>query len=79
MKKLIKPGGYLIALVYPIDGPREGGPPFSISVGLYDEALGQYWEKVIDKTPDESDLTHVGRERLVVWRMTDGLSSPSAL
>ena len=75
MVKLIKPGGYLITLAYPIDGPREGGPPYSVSVDLYASVLGQQWEKLIDKMPDESSLTHIGRERIVVWRMKDWIGS----
>lgn len=68
MRTLIKPGGYLIGLVFPVDGAREGGPPYSLKVELYEEVLGSQWEKVLDKVPNESTLDHVGRERLVIWR-----------
>lgn len=73
MSRLIKAGGYLIALVFPIDGQREGGPPYSVEVDMYTEALGHRWNKIIDKIPDESSLDHVGRERLVVWQMAGRL------
>ncbi|KAI5118555.1 hypothetical protein M0805_002935 [Coniferiporia weirii] len=67
MTKLAKPGGFLITLVYPIDGSREGGPPFSVTVECYEQALPQ-WEKVLDKVSYKSSPSHEGRERLVVWR-----------
>jgi hypothetical protein len=31
MCKLVKPGGYLITLVFPIDEPKLEGPPFMVS------------------------------------------------
>ena len=70
MTRLTAPYGYLIALVYPIDGHRDGGPPFSVSVDAYDDALGRNWEKVVDKQPEESFLNHIGRERLAIWQRT---------
>ncbi len=39
MTEIIRPGGYLVALVFPIDGPRTTGPPFSISVELEQGSL----------------------------------------
>jgi len=71
VSKLTKAGAYLITLVYPMDGPREGGPPYSLNVDMYVDALGSQWIKVLDKAPDESSLDHIGRERLVIWRKTD--------
>ena len=72
MNTLIKPGGYLIALIYPIDPETEHGPPFYVRSEHYVEQLGLGWEKVYDAVPAVSYITHVGRERLVVWkRKTD--------
>jgi len=68
MSDLTVPGGYLITLAYPIDGNREGGPPFSVSVDLYADALGPLWDKISDKLPDEGSLSHIGRERIVIWQ-----------
>ena len=66
---LVKPGGFLITLVFPLDPPRDYGQPFFVRPEHYIEPLGrQNWEKVIDKIPESSSEHHVGRERLVVWR-----------
>lgn len=68
MASLIKPGGYLITLVYPIDPPVETGPPFFVRPEHYVEVLGSGWEKVLDKIPERSLSHHINRERLVVWK-----------
>jgi len=69
MTKLINPGGYLITLVYPLDEYTETGPPFFVRPEHYADVLGPHgWEKVLDKVPERSSETHVGRERLLVWK-----------
>ncbi|EDR06982.1 uncharacterized protein LACBIDRAFT_299451 [Laccaria bicolor S238N-H82] len=68
MAALVKPGGYLITLVYPIDEFIESGPPYFVRPEHYLEPLGNDFVKVLDKIPEESSPSHVGRERLVVWR-----------
>ncbi|KAG7094323.1 hypothetical protein E1B28_007923 [Marasmius oreades] len=68
MSKLLKPKGHLITLVYPILPYTETGPPFYVRPEHYPEVLGEGWEKVIDRVPDNSVETHIGKERLVVWR-----------
>ncbi|EIW82233.1 S-adenosyl-L-methionine-dependent methyltransferase [Coniophora puteana RWD-64-598 SS2] len=68
MNTLVKPGGYLIALIFPIDSYREGGPPFSVKPEDYYEPLGSGWEKVLDKIPENPSPRRLGRERMVVWR-----------
>jgi hypothetical protein len=66
---MVRPGGFLITLIYPLDSPKECGPPFYVQLEHYMESLGsQNWEKMIDKAPENSSETHIGRERLVVWR-----------
>ncbi|GAA5990626.1 hypothetical protein JCM5350_001332 [Sporobolomyces pararoseus] len=42
--ELIRPGGVLITLEYPIDGDREGGPPFSVSEEAYEQVLSSNFE-----------------------------------
>ena len=37
--ELIGPGGVLITLQWPLDGDRQGGPPYSVSPQIYDELL----------------------------------------
>ncbi|KAG9041845.1 hypothetical protein FS837_011678 [Tulasnella sp. UAMH 9824] len=82
MRELVRPGGTLITLVYPIDGSRTGGPPYSVDVQKVTDALqggdeegsaepGKYWTKVLDVVPQTSTPDHVGRERLVVWERLD--------
>jgi hypothetical protein len=68
MNTLVKPGGFLIALIYPINPAREYGPPFYVRLEHYQEALGQNWEKLVEKVPEESIPDHVGYEYLVVWK-----------
>ena len=72
MTELTKPGGFLITTVYPIDGDRAGGPPYSVNVELVQEVLGSGWEKTVDKVPEESLPKNVGRERVVVWKRNVG-------
>lgn len=66
--ELIKPGGYLVALIFPLDSPSDRGPPFFVQLEHYLEVLGQGWEMIVDEVPKTSYKTHVGRERLVVWK-----------
>ena len=68
MSRLAKPGGYLIALVFPMDPPQDYGPPFFVRPKHYDEVLGEGWQKIIDRVPAVSLETHKNRERLVVWK-----------
>lgn len=68
MRQLIRPGGYLIALVWPIDGSRPGGPPHSVSVELMQKALSAGWEKVADFVPKTGHEDHLERQRLAVWK-----------
>lgn len=68
MSKIIKPGGYLIALAFPLDGPRQGGPPYSVSLEAYQDVLGLNWELVEEKIPKESIKEREGREKILVWR-----------
>ncbi|KAJ7192268.1 thiol methyltransferase 1 [Mycena pura] len=68
INSLIKPGGYLITLVFPIDPKNDVGPPFFVRPEHYYAPLGDGWEKVVDRVPNASLSSHVGRERLVVWK-----------
>ncbi|KAG8835727.1 hypothetical protein FRC17_001518 [Serendipita sp. 399] len=68
MNELIKSGGFLITLIYPINPPREDGPPFFIDKSHYIEVLGDGWEKVIERVPEDSIDSHVGLEYLIVWK-----------
>jgi len=68
MTELVKPGGYLISLVFPIDPPVEHGPPYYVRPNHVLGALGEGWEKLIDEVPENSSEPHVGRESLLVLK-----------
>ncbi|KAI0356619.1 S-adenosyl-L-methionine-dependent methyltransferase [Trametes cingulata] len=68
MSKLVKPGGFLITLVYPILPYTDVGPPFYVRPEHYEEVLGAGWTKIWDKVPEKTLDTHVGKERMMVWR-----------
>jgi len=68
MSSIVKPGGYLIILAFPTDAPKDVGPPYGIDENIHSEVLGEGWEKLIDRIPDNSSESHVGRDRLMVWR-----------
>ncbi|GLB39289.1 putative thiopurine S-methyltransferase (TPMT) [Lyophyllum shimeji] len=68
MSSLVKPGGFLVTLVWPIDAPTEVGPPFFVRVEHYEDVLGDNFVKVFDKVPETSLPRHAGKERIVVWK-----------
>ncbi|KAH9926432.1 S-adenosyl-L-methionine-dependent methyltransferase [Fomitopsis serialis] len=69
MSALVKSGGYLITLAWPLaPEPYESGPPHYSKPEHYAEVLGDGWEKVLDKEPEHSLERHVGCERLIVYR-----------
>jgi methyl halide transferase len=68
MTKLVKPGGFLITLVFPIVPYVDYGPPFFVRPEHYEEVLGPGWEKVIDEVPTASSPSHVDREWIIVWK-----------
>ncbi|KAF5351230.1 hypothetical protein D9756_008208 [Leucocoprinus leucothites] len=74
MAELIKPGGFLITLVFPMDPYSEGGPPHYVRPEHYDNPLGSAFEKIVDRAPETSEKGHVGRERLLVWKRKDNQS-----
>jgi len=71
MTYLVKRGGYLVTLMWPMDGDRPNGPPYSINSNDYIEVLqgnsvSKPWTKVYDEptsTPDRK-----GTERIAVWK-----------
>ncbi|KZT72612.1 S-adenosyl-L-methionine-dependent methyltransferase [Daedalea quercina L-15889] len=69
MSTLVKPGGYLITLLFPIhNNPQDVGPPFWARTESYLEVLGDGWEKVVDEVPKDSLPAHEGIEKLLVWK-----------
>ncbi|KAJ3930592.1 MAG: thiol methyltransferase 1 [Lentinula lateritia] len=80
INSLIKPGGYLITLMFPHvpvhdPQPYAAGPPFYSNFTSYEEVLrvgGSEWEVVLNKIPDDDTLldVHKGKDRIVVWKRT---------
>jgi hypothetical protein len=68
MAAFVKPGGYLINIVFPIVPPVEGGPPYTVRSDHYDGPLTENFEKIYDEVPTKSSPTHEGKERVQVWR-----------
>ncbi|KAI9303187.1 S-adenosyl-L-methionine-dependent methyltransferase [Cunninghamella echinulata] len=65
-KEIIKSGGTLICLMFPLE-EREGGPPFSLSVECYNGLLSANFDLVFikDAVGHESRL---GKEKISVWK-----------
>ncbi|KAG8758363.1 hypothetical protein FRC11_003811, partial [Ceratobasidium sp. 423] len=70
MTEIVKPGGYLITLMYPIDPDRarNDGPPFPVDFEAYSSVLKESWDNLLNVVPSTSRPAHEGRERLGVWR-----------
>ncbi|KAF8302610.1 S-adenosyl-L-methionine-dependent methyltransferase [Clavulina sp. PMI_390] len=68
-KRLIKPGGVLATLVFPIDGDRLDGPPFSVDVETYRKVLNtEDWEVIFEGVPPNLQGQLVGRAKIVLWK-----------
>jgi methyl halide transferase len=49
MAELIAPDGVLVTLMFPLDKPlSDGGPPYGVSLAIYDELLGDVGLEVVD-------------------------------
>jgi len=68
--RIIKPGGVLIAIVYPIKGPNAGpeGPPFNVAPEHYKDLLSSTFDLKWEGIPPRQKDTHVGHEILQVWQ-----------
>ncbi|KAF9456878.1 S-adenosyl-L-methionine-dependent methyltransferase [Collybia nuda] len=68
MASLIKSGGYLITMIFPIDPLSDVGPPYSVKSSSYHEHLDGNFVKVVDRESELSLPGRAGRERIAVWR-----------
>ncbi|CAE6529020.1 unnamed protein product [Rhizoctonia solani] len=70
MAEIVKPGGYLITLMYPIDPgrARDDGPPFPVDFEAYSAVLKEFWDNLLNVIPATSREKSEGRERLGIWR-----------
>lgn len=68
MPSLLRPGGYLLTLMYPISD-HQGGPPFAVSEELYHELLDSRFNLLWIKEC-KSVEARKGREKLALWKKT---------
>jgi hypothetical protein len=66
MGKIIRPGGMLVTLMFPIS-THEGGPPFAVSPELYRSLLGDQFEE-IEISDCASFPAREGQEKLGIWK-----------
>ncbi|GAX79709.1 hypothetical protein CEUSTIGMA_g7150.t1 [Chlamydomonas eustigma] len=71
--RLIKPGGTLITLIFPVDSSRDPdvGPPFPLTPELYHKLLPAAGFECVSVEPVPPELSHNGREGkeyLGLWR-----------
>lgn len=64
---VLRPGGCVMALLFPVDG-RPGGPPFAIDVEEFKRQMSVAFDCVHESTPETSVTPRLGRERLLVWK-----------
>jgi SAM-dependent methyltransferase len=67
MQQLVKPGGVLVCLVFPLDETRTTGPPYPVTMDAYTQVL-QGFQLELDQPCTHSFADRVGHERLTIWR-----------
>jgi len=67
MSEVIKPGGKLIALLFPVDG-RSGGPPFNIDILEFYNFFSKYFIMEFSTFKINSIKPRKGKEVLQVYR-----------
>lgn len=71
---VLKPGGLLLALLFPI-GWREGGPPHAVDVEEFRSMLPTGGTIVEEYWPEDSIPPRKGREKMLAWRANVGSST----
>ena len=65
---LLKPGGLIIGLWYPLDKKlSEGGPAFGVSEKEIKKLFNQGWELIEERFPVNSIEPRSGREKLIIF------------
>jgi len=67
LRDALKPGGLLVALLFPVEA-REGGPPFGIDEREIEDVLAAGMDVLHVETPASSVEPRRGRERLAILR-----------
>jgi SAM-dependent methyltransferase len=73
MARLVKPGGVLLTLIYPIRPPDDKGPPFSVSLELLRELLQPVGFECLELDMLPAQLCHEGRDGSEEGRGTSGI------
>ncbi|KAJ3168456.1 hypothetical protein HK101_011628 [Irineochytrium annulatum] len=72
---IVRPGGYLLAYMFPLKADSEDGPPFAVSVDLYRNLLAPDFEEIYTKDLEgEAAAFHFEetQEKISLWkRRTD--------
>ncbi|KAK2463812.1 hypothetical protein APHAL10511_004117 [Amanita phalloides] len=69
MAALVKQGGYLITVLFPMEPKRDTGLPWYVRQEDYDGPLANAFEKVLDKVPKKLPPEWLDRRQyLSVWR-----------
>lgn len=69
MARLIKPGGVLFGLFFPLKAPDPDGPPFEVSVDEVKRSFEGTFELLCEEFPAESIKPRKGNEVLMIWRL----------
>ncbi|KAJ3116134.1 hypothetical protein HDU96_010338 [Phlyctochytrium bullatum] len=73
MAELVRPGGYLIAYMYPLAPESDAGPPFTLSVEVYQHLLTPQFEEVYIRELLPEEAVPKGRsfkadEKMSLWK-----------
>jgi len=67
--KLLKPGGKLTALWFPLDKKlADGGPPYATGIQEVKKLFSSGWTVIREEFPDLSIETRKGREKLIIFQ-----------
>ncbi len=69
VKRILKPGGSLIGLWFPLDKKKnEGGPPFGVSINEIKTLFKRGWEITDERFPETSIEPRMRREKLIIFK-----------
>lgn len=74
VSSVLKPGGRLLGLFFPID-ERAGGPPFSVTRDEVEELFSRTCDLEFSQIPAGSVKPRQGKEILTVWRKRSPVAS----
>lgn len=66
-ESVLKPGGLLVGLFFPIDG-REGGPPFAVDAKEVEQLFSKSFTLEHKEIPTSSVKPRRGKEILLIWK-----------